>query len=278
MDVMHGAGQPAPDVLIEASRLLVLGINVIPLSRERKPALPTWKRWQTERQIDLPHPEDDAFLVEQFDGKDVGLGIITGKASRIVAMDFDDEHAWSLGVERCGGFPITHMSLTGKGRHVYFAHPGGDRRNRTGLDGLRLDVRADGGFVVAPPTWHPKYERRYRWVEGRSPWDVPFAPMPAGLIAWCWPARPKVVPMEPVKDSTSYIEAALRGEVESVLGATEGTRNETLNNSAWRVFRLEGIDPVTASETLLKAALHVGLPEHEAARTIASALEARRGT
>ncbi len=277
MDVTHGAGQPAPDVLIEASRLLVLGINVIPLSRERKPALLTWKPWQTERQIDLPHPEDDAFLVEQFDGKDVGLGIITGKASRIVAMDFDDEHAWSVGVERCGGFPSTPMSLTGKGRHVYFAHPGGDRRNRTCLDRLRLDVRADGGFVVAPPTWHPKYERRYRWVEGRSPWDVAFAPMPAELIAWCWPARPKVAPMEPVKGSTNYIEAALRGELEAVLTAPHGLRNTTLNDAAWSLFRLDGIDPVSTSQALLDAAIHAGMTEHEAARTIASALEARRG-
>lgn len=273
---MHGAGRPAPDVLTDASRLVVLGLNVTSLSRDRKP-VSEWKRWQTERQIDLPHPEDDAFLVEQFDGKDVGLGIVTGKASRVVVMDFDDEAAWNEGVERCGGFPITTMSLTGKGRHVYFAHPGGDRRNKTGLDGLRLDVRADGGIVVAPPTWHPKHQRRYRWVDGRSPWDVPFAPMPPELIAWCWPARAEVVPMERVRASTRYIEAALRGEVEAVLGAAKGTRNETLNNAAWSVFRLDGVDPVSASETLLNAALHAGLPEHEAARTISSALEARRG-
>ena len=276
MDVMQGAGQPAPDILTDASRVVVLGLNVTALSQQRKPTS-EWKRWQTERQIDLPHPEDDAFLVDQFDGKDVGLGIITGKASRIVAMDFDDEVAWIAGVERCGGFPITPMVVTGKGRHVYFAHPGGDRRNRTGLDGLRLDVRADGGFVVAPPTWHPKYGRRYRWVEGRSPWDVPFAPMPAELIAWCWPPRPKLVPMQPVKGSTSYIESALRGEVEAVLASSKGTRNTTLNDAAWNLFRLDGIDPVSTSQTLLDAAIHAGLSEHEAARTIASALEARRG-
>ena len=278
MDVMQGAGQPAPDVLTEASRLVALGLNVIPLSRQRLPIV-EWRRWQTERQIDLPQPEDDAWLVEHFDGKDVGLGIVTGKASQVVVMDFDDEAAWNEGLRR-GGFPVTPMSLTGKGRHAYFAHPGGDRRNRTGLDGLRLDIRADGGIAIAPPTWHPKYERRYRWVDGRSPWDVPFAPIPLELIAWCWPVEQPLT-FHPtgveVKAPTRYIEAALRGEVDSVLASTKGTRNDTLNYAAWQVFRLDGIDLVNATDVLLEAARQVGVPEYEAARTIASALEARRG-
>ena len=80
-----------------------------------------------------------------------------------------------------------------------------------------------------------------------------------------------VVPLQPRPSP-----AAEGGAGASGFDATEGTRNETLNRAAWSVFRLDGIDLVTASDTLLTAVLHVGLSEHEGARTIASALQARR--
>jgi hypothetical protein len=255
---------------------VVAGRNVVPLSRDRV-AIIEWKRWQTERQIDLPHPDDDAFLVENFDRGDVGLGIITGAVSDIAVMDFDDERAWMSGLDRAGGsFPTTPQVITGKGRHVYFAHPGGHRRNRVGLDGLKLDVRGDGGLTVAPPTFHHGRRRRYEWVDGLSPWDVPFAPMPAELVAWCWPPDPprRHEPVR-VKAASRYAEAALEGEVLNVLTASEGTRNQTLNNAAFKVFRLDDVDVVDATTALLTAARQAGLSEHEASRTIASALEAR---
>ena len=168
------------------------------------------------------------------------------------------------------------MVFTGKGRHLYFAHPGGSRRNRAGLTDLRLDVRADGGLSVAPPTWHPGRERHYEWAEHLSPWDVPFAPMPPELIAWCWPpARPRPSKPVSVKAPTRYGRSALEGEVLRVLSAPKGKRNATLNEAAYSVFRLDDIDVMSASEALLSAALSVGLTEHEAARTIASAMQAR---
>jgi hypothetical protein len=275
MDVINGAGQPAPDVLVEAARHVVAGRNVLALSPKTRKPTHGWKRWQTELQIDLPHPEDDAFLVEHVDREDVGLGLVTGAATGIVVMDFDDEAAWLAALER-SKLPTTPMVFTGKGRHLYFAHPGGDRRNRAGLDGLRLDVRADGGLSVAPPTWHPGRERHYEWAESLSPWEIPFAPMPPELIAWCWPP---VVHRErkpsPVKAGSRYAKAALEGEVLRVLTASKGTRNATLNEAAYSVFRLDDVDVVNASEALLSAALSVGLTEHESTRTIASALQAR---
>lgn len=113
-------------------------------------------------------------------------------------------------------------------------------------------------------------------MDGRSPWDVAFAPMPPELVAWCWPPVVKrELKQVQVKAPSRYAGSALEGEVLSVLSASEGTRNATLNRAAFSVFRLPDIDLVAATDALLSAALQTGLTEHEAARTIASALEAR---
>jgi hypothetical protein len=45
-------------------------------------------------------------------------------------------------------------STGGGGRHLYFAHPGEMLHNRVGL-APGVDLRGDGGYVVAPPSVHP---------------------------------------------------------------------------------------------------------------------------
>ncbi len=51
--------------------------------------------------------------------------------------------------------PLTPRCETGSGMHYYFKHPGGEVRNSAGRLGPGLDIRADGGYVVAPPSRHP---------------------------------------------------------------------------------------------------------------------------
>jgi hypothetical protein len=51
--------------------------------------------------------------------------------------------------------PVAPTVRTGSGGlHLFFAHPGGIVRNRVGLL-PGVDLRGDGGFVVAPPSIHP---------------------------------------------------------------------------------------------------------------------------
>lgn len=57
-------------------------------------------------------------------------------------------------------------ATTGKGLHLYFAHLK-DARNRAGLLGGKVDYRATGGYVVAPPSIHPS-GARYNWSKGRD--------------------------------------------------------------------------------------------------------------
>ena len=74
--------------------------------------------------------------------------------------------------------PATVESVTGGGgRHLYFRHPGGHVPNRVGIQ-LGIDVRGDGGYVVAPPSVHPN-GGHYFWVAGRSPRESALAFAPA---------------------------------------------------------------------------------------------------
>ena len=66
----------------------------------------------------------------------------------------------------------------GGGLHLYFAHPGRGQvvRNRIGLY-PGVDIKADGGRIVAPPSRH-KSGGVYHWLnEGTRP-----APLPAALL------------------------------------------------------------------------------------------------
>ncbi len=81
---------------------------------------------------------------------------------------------------RLAKLPDTPMVLTGGGGwHYYFKHPGPGVHvpNSIGQLGPGLDVRGDGGYVVAPPSIHSS-GRNYAWeLSGRID-EVPIAPLP----------------------------------------------------------------------------------------------------
>lgn len=112
---------------------------------------------------------------------DANLGIVTGQVSGIVVVDVDPRHG---GFASLAGAELRHGLLTatveaatgGGGRHLYFAHPGEKTPNRVAI-WPGIDLRGDGGCVVAPPSVHPS-GRRYVWVAGHSPQEMALAPLP----------------------------------------------------------------------------------------------------
>lgn len=116
--------------------------------------------------------------------KDANLGVITGKASGIVVMDIDPKNegyeSLRAAEERYEELPDTPTVQTGSGgRHYYFKHPGFTLTNRAGVLGGGIDLRGDGGFVVAPHSRHVA-GTQYEWEV--SPEDMPFADMPQWLL------------------------------------------------------------------------------------------------
>ena len=111
---------------------------------------------------------------------DASIGIATGSISNLVVIDEDlDEDKGLNGYEEVrawekvnGAFPATVQCITGRGGyHLYYRYDGIDIKNRTGiLDGV--DVRGEGGYVIAPPSMHPN-GTEYQWED--APDEVPIA-------------------------------------------------------------------------------------------------------
>ncbi len=156
------------DVLEAALAYKKLGFSIIPLKEKGKtPLIKSWRPFQkkpaSEEQIHKwwnAHPR-------------ANIGIICGKVSGLVVLDADSKKARSF--IKKNGFKRTPVSATAKGRHIYFKHPGERVRNKVGSE-LGLDIRADGGYVVAPPSIHPN-GKEYKWL--LSPWNQCLADLPS---------------------------------------------------------------------------------------------------
>jgi hypothetical protein len=214
------------------------------------------------------------------------VGIATGKVSGLVVIDVDPPHGpetiRTLAAS-IGALPTTLVALTPRGAHAYFNYPSVEVRSSAGRLGPGVDVRAEGGYIVAPPSTlkahgdHPGGSYRWRLEEGRTePLPGDLADLPAAWVELMSAKR------QPVSGDASdrYIAAAYRDELRSVETAPEGARNDTLNRAAFALARfvVQGrIREADLIADLVTVANASGLAEDEARRTISSALTSRRG-
>lgn len=90
------------------------------------------------------------------------IGIVTGGESSLVVVDIDgDEGYESLGKDRVEDLRGAPCVATGRGGHVYFK-TNVPLRTKPGFVS-KVDVKADGGYVVAPPSLHSS-GKRYEWL------------------------------------------------------------------------------------------------------------------
>lgn len=122
---------------------------------------PMHKNWQKKASNNME-------AVKGWDWAGCNIGILTGKPSDLYVIDCDVKND---GLENFNKWEHDNVPLhtefrviTGSGgMHFYFNYPEGfeDLGNKTGvLEGV--DIRADGGFVVAPPSLHIS-GGRYEW-------------------------------------------------------------------------------------------------------------------
>jgi len=116
------------------------------------------------------------------------IAMATGRPSGVVVLDIDPRHGGDESLLGLPPLPETVECLTGGGgRHIYFAWPGFEVRCRPNAFGPGLDLKADGGYVLLPPSVHPS-GRRYEWELSSHPDDTPIAPMPDWLLEMIRPA------------------------------------------------------------------------------------------
>lgn len=111
---------------------------------------------------------------------EANIGVATGPAGLLV-LDVDDGGEASL--ESQPTLPDAPETVTGSGgRHILFERPTGAKFKSLSRFKPGLDSRADGGYIVAPPSTH-KSGQRYEWRDGYGLPDKTPPQAPGWLIA-----------------------------------------------------------------------------------------------
>jgi len=126
-----------------------LGVATIPIRAGSKaPALVSWKPYQTQ----LP---TEVELRTWFGSGRYGLAVITGWRG-LTVLDWDDMDVyrdWMDGLEDDRQYVATwtYSVITSRGLHLYYLC----KDHTQSMPGTRWDIKAAGGYVVAPPSIHP---------------------------------------------------------------------------------------------------------------------------
>ena len=159
------------------------------------------------------------------------IGIVTGAPSGLIVIDVDPRHGGNVSIENLeadhGKLPDTIEAITGSGgRHLLYRHQGGIvRNNANGKLGSGVDVRGDGGYIVASPSLHA-LGNRYHWELSSQPGDVPLADPPPWLL-------------ELIRERSADANASVAAPVDDRIG--KGKRNDTLASLAG-TLRRRGLD------------------------------------
>lgn len=179
-----------------------------------------------------------------------GVGVVTGRISNMVVLDVE---SWCpIPVEELlKKYPTQMVAKSGGGGfHLFYSYPQNVGRvsNRVGVfEGA--DLRADGGFLVLPPTMHQS-GRRYEWVK-----RGPLGAFPSGLLD---------LQSRPTTQGEGWITEALRG-------VSEGGRNDTCARLAGYFFK-KGLNSDIVEALLMEwnEKNDPPMPVHEVRTTIKS--------
>ncbi|MDY7091576.1 MAG: bifunctional DNA primase/polymerase [Acidobacteriota bacterium] len=180
----------------------------------------------------------------------IGLAIPDG----YLVLDLDTEDALHRLKVEDRVLPATAWARTAQGYHFWF-RADGEIRNRVGLL-EKVDVRAAGGYVVAPPSVHPSGVA-YSWEVELAPSAV--AEAPSWLVELLEPSRPRQG-REVVDWHRTLVEPV-----------PQGRRNQALAEVSGLLFRY--LPAVLAADLALcwaQVKLKPALPEPEVLRTINS--------
>jgi hypothetical protein len=182
-----------------------------------------------------------------------------------VVLDVDVRHGGEASLEQLEAtydrLPETLTAQSGGGgRHLYFQHPGPRIPNIAQLEGYPgLDVRGDGGYIVAPPSLHQS-GKQYLWVdaahvlEALPPWLCELM-TPRAHAAQTAPGVLSRLPVVPAEEAEGFWLGR------ALARAQPGTRNVT---GYWLACRLRdaGVRVDAAEAILRRYAAQVAAGDH----------------
>lgn len=156
----------------------------------------------------------------------------------VIVIDIDPRHGGDATLAQLetthGSLPPTRRVKTGGGGlHIYFAAPPKITiKNSAGQLGAGIDVRGQGGYVLAPPSSHISGQP-YEWTPGPG-----LAPMPPWLVTAL--QQPRLKAPVAAQDWQQLVRQ----------GVTEGNRNNAAAKLAGHLLR-RYVDPMVTLELVL---------------------------
>jgi bifunctional DNA primase/polymerase-like protein/primase-like protein len=214
------------------------GLRVFPI----KPNLkfpPLIQEWQN-------HATTDRTIVNRWwtQWPTANIAVATGRGSGVVILDVDMKHGQNGEAElgkleaKHGPLPPTVETITPhKGRQLWFRAPEFAVRNSASALASGLDIRGDGGYVVAPPSYvnDKDGEGSYSWSDDSA---SKFAEVPAWVVA-----PPPAAELDARRSPEHWKRIVCEG-------ATEGARNTTTASLTGWLLRL-GLDFQTSAQLVL---------------------------
>ena len=134
-----------------------LGLSVFPLQYgSKRPAVSSWEPYQHR-------PPTAGELFDWFVGREANIAVVCGRVSgNLVVMDFDDVASYEEFFKAREKLEeSTLVCRTARGVHVYLRSTEPVRTFK--IQELKLDIKGEGSYVVAPPSLHPSGVR-YEFV------------------------------------------------------------------------------------------------------------------
>ena len=156
---------------------------------------------------------------------EANVAVATGSISGFDVLDIDPRNGGDRSISaletRFGLLPSTLETKTGGGgRHLFFQHQQ-DLRNKVDFQ-PGLDVRAEGGYVIAPPSRHANGQH-YEFSRAPKPEKTHIAPWPAALFAMLYHPRENTM----YTDSRHTIPQGRRNSTLASLAGTMQKRGMT---------------------------------------------------
>lgn len=208
----------------ECKKYLDMGLSLVPAPYKSKGAI--IKDWNNNPYTQYSQIEE---LLKQ--KEEINIGILTGEKNHLLVIDIDvikngkneqteDSMISYNKLQKIYGIlPDTVTTISGSGGlHKYFRIPNGikikSKANFFGKEFLGIDIKCEGGKIMAPPSIHPN-GNPYKWEKGHSITEIEIASLPE---KWC----KAMVEISNKESDNTNIKDVLAEKIK------EGQRNETL--------------------------------------------------
>lgn len=123
----------------------------IPLNRKRMPLVDEWSKWNEEL------PEEPLYNEAQS-----GIGVLPGPASGVMFVDIDTDEPQlrKLLQEILPTSPVQRFGSKGVG--IVYAY--NEKIHSRKFRHIKVEIFADSGYVVVPPSYHEKNGKHYQWL------------------------------------------------------------------------------------------------------------------